>query len=196
MYQQQKKVCEKRKSHKRVTILKQNKLIPKLMKIFFSFEKKKRNKKSKEHVGHFLTSSSNHSKFGYRVYSIKRMCDYFFFWWGKKDYCCCWCFGLELLYGNCKTWCSSRFQKLCTPPPPSPPEFIIHAVYPATINQKNRNREIRHHLISPTPPTSSSSSSSSCFLFSYLLAYAFYQQTLSRTTFPFGILAKKSNFKT
>lgn len=42
MYQQQKKVCEKRKSHKRVTILKQNKLIPKLMKIFFSFEKKKK----------------------------------------------------------------------------------------------------------------------------------------------------------
>ncbi|KGR01993.1 hypothetical protein MG5_05854 [Candida albicans P57072] len=41
MYQQQKKVCEKRKSHKKVTILKQNKLIPKLMKIFFSFEKKK-----------------------------------------------------------------------------------------------------------------------------------------------------------
>ena len=82
MYQQQKKVCEKRKSHKRVTILKQNKLIPKLMKIFFSFEKKKRNKKSKEHVGHLLTSSSNHSKFGYRVYSIKRMCDYFF-WWGN-----------------------------------------------------------------------------------------------------------------
>ena len=78
MYQQQKKVCEKRKSHKRVTILKQNKLIPKLMKIFFSFEKKKRNKKSKEHVGHLLASSSNHSKFGYRVYSIKRMCDYFF----------------------------------------------------------------------------------------------------------------------
>ena len=192
MYQQQKKVCEKRKSHKRVTILKQNKLIPKLMKIFFSFEKKKRNKKSKEHVGHLLASSSNHSKFRYRVYSIKRMCDYFFFWWGKKDYCCCWCFGLELLYGNCKTWCSLRFQKLCTPPPPSPPEFIIHAVYPATINQKNRNREIRHHLILPTPP----SSSSSCFLFSYLLAYAFYQQTLSRTTFPFGILAKKSNFKT
>ncbi|KGU21377.1 hypothetical protein MGS_05904 [Candida albicans P78042] len=61
-----------------------------------------------------------------------------------------------------------------------------------TINQKNRNREIRHHLILPTPP----SSSSSCFLFSYLLAYAFYSQTLSRTTFPFGILAKKSNFKT
>ncbi|KGQ81850.1 hypothetical protein MEO_05838, partial [Candida albicans P94015] len=78
MYQQQKKVCEKRKSHKKVTILKQNKLIPKLMKIFFSFEKKKRNKKSKEHVGHLLASSSNHSKFGYRVYSIKRMCDYFF----------------------------------------------------------------------------------------------------------------------
>lgn len=142
MYQQQKKVCEKRKSHKRVTILKQNKLIPKLMKIFFSFEKKKRNKKSKEHVGHFLTSSSNHSKFGYRVYSIKRMCDYFFFWWGKKDYCCCWCFGLELLYGNCKTWCSLRFQKLCTSPPPSPPEFIIHAVYPA--NNKPKKQEQRN----------------------------------------------------
>lgn len=67
---------------------------------------------------------------------------------------------------------------------------------PSNNKPKNRNREIRHHLILPTPPTSSSSSSSSCFLFSYLLAYAFYQQTLSRTTFPFGILAKKSNFKT
>ena len=80
MYQQQ-KGCEKEKATKRVTILKQNKLIPKLMKIFFSFEK--RNKKSKEHVGHLLASSSNHSKFRYRVYSIKRMCDYFF-WWGRR----------------------------------------------------------------------------------------------------------------
>lgn len=191
-----KKGLWKKKKPQKSYYLKTKQTNPKVNEDFLQFWKKKRNKKSKEHVGHLLASSSNHSKFRYRVYSIKRMCDYFFFWWGKKDYCCCWCFGLELLYGNCKTWCSSRFQKLCTPPPPSPPEFIIHAVYPATINQKNRNREIRHHLISPTPPTSSSSSSSSCFLFSYLLAYAFYQQTLSRTTFPFGILAKKSNFKT
>lgn len=94
-------------------------------------------------MGHLLASSSNHSKFRYRVYSIKRMCDYFFFWWGKKDYCCCcWCFGLELLYGNCKTWCSLRFQKLCTSPPPSPPEFIIHAVYPA--NNKPKKQEQRN----------------------------------------------------
>ena len=61
--------------------------------------------------------------------------------------------------------------------------------------KKQEQRNTTSSYLAHAPP-SSSSSSSSCFLFSYLLAYAFYQQTLSRTTFPFGILAKKSNFKT
>ena len=148
-----KKGLWKKKKPQKSYYLKTKQTNPKVNEDFLQFWKKKRNKKSKEHVGHVLASSSNHSKFRYRVYSIKRMCDYFFFWWGKKDYCCCcWCFGLELLYGNCKTWCSSRFQKLCTPPPPSPPEFIIHAVYPATINQKTGTEKYDIILSCPRPP--------------------------------------------
>ena len=121
------------------------------MKIFFSFEKKEtRNLRT---CGPFLTSSSNHSKFGYRVYSIKRMCDYFF-WWGTL-----WLLLLLLLMLRfrvvveiAKRGVHRDSKNFCTPPPPSPPEFIIHAVYPATINQKTGTEKYDIILSCPRPP--------------------------------------------
>ena len=87
---------------------------------------------------------------------------------GKKDYCCCcWCFGLELLYGNCKTWCSSRFQNFA---PATAITTRIH--HPRGIPSNNKPKQEQRNTTS-SYLAHAPSSSSSCFLFSYLLAYAF-----------------------